>query len=93
MPVLTLAQLPPQALTTLRLIAAGGPYPYTQDDSIYGNDSGVLPHERYGYYREFTVKTPGARSRGARRVITGASGEDYYTADHYASFDWISCGY
>nr|WP_312887099.1 ribonuclease domain-containing protein [Actinocrinis puniceicyclus] len=90
-PVLTVAQLPSQALTTLRLIAAGGPYPYAQDDSVYGNYSRALPRERYGYYHEFTVLTPGSGTRGARRVITGSDGEDYYTADHYSSFDWIAC--
>ncbi len=91
MPVLTLAQLPPQAVATLRLIAAGGPYPYTADNTVYGNYSGALPRERYGYYHEFTVVTPGSTTRGARRVVTGADGEDYYTSDHYASFDWITC--
>ncbi len=91
MPVLTLAQLPPQAVATLRLIAAGGPYPYAADNTVYGNYSGTLPHERRGYYHEFTVVTPGSTTRGARRVVTGAGGEDYYTSDHYASFDWIAC--
>lgn len=92
MPVLTVAQLPSQAVTTLRLIATGGPYPYAADDTVYGNYSSALPKERYGYYHEFTVLTPGSVTRGARRVVTGADGEDYYTADHYASFDWIACG-
>lgn len=90
-PVLTLAQLPPQAVATLRLIAAGGPYPYTADNTVYGNYNGALPRERYGYYHEFTVVTPGSTTRGARRVVTGAGGEDYYTSDHYSSFDWIAC--
>jgi ribonuclease T1 len=91
MKVLTTAQLPAQALATLRLIAAGGPYPYAQDNTIFGNYGGTLPRERYGYYREFTVQTPGAESRGARRVVIGSGGEDYYTSDHYATFDWIAC--
>ena len=91
MTVLTPDQLPPEAVATLRLIAAGGPYPYAQDNTIFGNYGGTLPGERRGYYREFTVRTPGASTRGALRVVTGSAGEDYYTADHYASFDWIAC--
>jgi ribonuclease T1 len=91
MKVLTTAQLPAQALATLRLIAAGGPYPYAHDNTIFGNYGGTLPRERYGYYREFTVQTPGDESRGARRVVIGSGGEDYYTSDHYATFDWIAC--
>ena len=75
-----------------RLIAAGGPYPYAQDNTIFGNYGGTLPREPRGYYREFTVQTPGARTRGTLRVVTGSGGEDYYTADHYDSFDWIACG-
>lgn len=91
MPVLTVTQLPSQAIATLRLIASGGPYPYTEDNTVYGNYSGALPRERYGYYHEFTVVTPGSATRGARRVVIGVGGEDYYTADHYATFDWIAC--
>lgn len=92
MPVLTVSQLPGQALTTLRLIAAGGPFPYSEDDAVYRNYSGALPRERYGYYHEFTVVTPGSATRGARRVVTGSGGEDYYTGDHYTTFEWIACG-
>jgi ribonuclease T1 len=91
MAVLTPDQLPPEAVTTLRLIAHGGPYPYAQDNTVFGNYGGTLPRERYGYYREFTVRTPGASSRGTLRVVTGSGGEDYYTPDHYATFDWIAC--
>lgn len=91
MAVLTPDQLPPEAVATLRLIAAGGPYPYAQDNTIFGNYSGTLPRERRDYYREFTVRTPGASTRGTLRVVTGSGGEDYYTADHYATFDWIAC--
>ncbi|HEU5427135.1 MAG TPA: ribonuclease domain-containing protein [Actinocrinis sp.] len=91
MAVLTVSQLPSQAVATLRLVAAGGPYPYPEDDTVYGNYSGALPRERRGYYHEFTVVTPGSGTRGARRVVTGAGGEDYYTADHYVTFDWIAC--
>jgi len=91
MAVLTVSQLPSQAVATLRLVAARGPYPYTEDDTVYGNYSGALPRERYGYYHEFTVVTPGSATRGARRVVTGSAGEDYYTPDHYVTFDWIAC--
>lgn len=91
MKVLTTAQLPAQALATLRLIAAGGPYPYSHDNTIFGNYGGALPRERYGYYREFTVETPGIENRGAQRVVTGSGGEDYYTSDHYTTFAWIAC--
>ena len=104
MPVLTPDQLPPEAVATAifrrrpagpgagRLIAAGGPYPYAHDNTIFGNFGGTLPHGPRGYYREFTVQTPGARTRGTLRVVTGSGGEDYSTADHYDSFDWIACG-
>ena len=92
MKVLTTDQLPAQALGTLRLIAVGGLYPYAQDNTIFGNYGGTLPRERYGYYREFTVQTPGTESRGVRRVVIGSGGEDYYTSDHYATFEWIACG-
>lgn len=82
--------LPSQAYTTLRLIDAGGPFPYSQDGSVFQNREGVLPAHSLGYYHEYTVKTPGVTSRGARRIVTGqASQEDYYTADHYATFDLI----
>jgi ribonuclease T1 len=92
MPVVHLAQLPPQAITTLRLIAKGGPYPFSEDDTVFDNYQKLLPMESYGYYHEFTVMTPGDWNRGTRRVVTGAHGKDYYTPNHYASFDWIACG-
>ncbi|MCX4980266.1 ribonuclease domain-containing protein [Streptomyces sp. NBC_00572] len=82
--------LPSQAYTTLRLIDAGGPFPYSQDGSVFQNREGVLPSHSLGYYHEYTVKTPGSSTRGARRIVTGNStAEDYYTADHYATFDLI----
>ncbi|WP_370416037.1 ribonuclease domain-containing protein [Streptomyces fradiae] len=82
--------LPSQAYTTLRLIDAGGPFPYAQDGVVFQNREGVLPAHSAGYYHEYTVKTPGVPTRGARRIVTGqASQEDYYTADHYATFDLI----
>ena len=92
MKVLIVARLPAQAVSTLRLIAGGGPYPYDEDGTVFGNYQRMLPREPYGYYHEFTVNTPGAPTRGARRVVTGSGGQDYYTPDHYLTFDWISCG-
>ena len=87
----SLAQLPVQARTTYERIHNGGPFPYDKDGSIFGNRERLLPAEKRGYYREYTVKTPRERSRGARRSVCGgwqATRPDacYYTADHYASF-------
>ncbi|MBK1681186.1 ribonuclease domain-containing protein [Rhodocyclus tenuis] len=90
-----LADLPRQASETLALIKHGGPFPYPRKDgSVFGNFERVLPQQPRGYYREYTVPTPGARDRGARRIIAGSgrgndvarSGEYYYTDDHYRSF-------
>ena len=80
------ARLPPEARHTLALIRSGGPFPYAKDGSVFSNREGALPKERRGYYREFTVKTPHVRTRGARRIIWGAGGEYYYTDDHYNRF-------
>jgi ribonuclease T1 len=75
------------------LIRAGGPYPYPRnDDQVFGNREGLLPREGSGYYREFTVETPGSADRGPRRIVTGARGEKYWTDDHYASFSRIREG-
>jgi ribonuclease T1 len=79
-------RLPPEARETLRLIAAGGPYPYREDGVVFQNRERLLPGEPSGYYREFTVPTPGSANRGARRIIAGKNGERYYTADHYRTF-------
>lgn len=85
--------LPSQAHDTLDLIAQGGPYPYSQDGVVFQNREGVLPSQSSGYYHEYTVKTPGDSTRGARRVVTGQrSQEDYYTSDHYATFNLINYG-
>ncbi|MGW2645344.1 ribonuclease domain-containing protein [Streptomyces sp. NPDC001393] len=85
--------LPSQAHDTLDLIAQGGPYPYSQDGTVFSNKEGVLPSESYGYYHEYTVVTPGSPTRGARRIVTGEqSQEDYYTSDHYATFNLIDFG-
>ncbi|MEU6060206.1 ribonuclease domain-containing protein [Streptomyces sp. NPDC047097] len=86
------SRLPSQAHDTLDLIEAGGPYPYEQDGTVFRNREGVLPSRTTGYYHEYTVKTPGADNRGARRIVTGSADEDYYTADHYASFDKVDHG-
>ena len=82
------AFLPAEAHDTLALIARGGPYPHRQDDSVFGNRERRLPQKPRGYYREYTVETPGLGHRGARRIITGGQPplEYYYTDDHYDSF-------
>ncbi|MFD9093626.1 ribonuclease domain-containing protein [Streptomyces collinus] len=85
--------LPSQADDTLRLIDQGGPFPYSQDGTVFSNREGVLPSQQSGYYHEYTVKTPGSSTRGARRIVTGEEQrEDYYTSDHYATFDLIDFG-
>ena len=83
---ISVAELPAEARETLALIKAGGPFPYQRDGAVFGNREGLLPKRSHGYYREYTVKTPGARDRGARRIVAGRGGEFYYTADHYRSF-------
>ncbi|MEU3524866.1 ribonuclease domain-containing protein [Streptomyces sp. NPDC038707] len=80
------SRLPAEARRTLDLIDRGGPFPYAQDGSVFGNFERHLPGHRRGYYHEYTVKTPGSRDRGARRLVTGQGGEVYYTDDHYDSF-------
>ncbi len=82
--------LPEQAVDTLRAIDRGPPYPFRRDGITFHNREGRLPHRPDGYYREFTVVTPRAPDRGPRRVITGAGGERYYTADHYRTFREIT---
>lgn len=81
--------LPPEAGETLALIKAGGPFPYARDGAVFRNREGLLPARPGGYYREYTVRTPGARDRGARRIVAGRGGEYYYTHDHYRSFTRI----
>jgi len=85
--------LPVEARQTLFLIKQGGPFPYPRDGVVFGNYEGVLPKEKRGYYHEYTVKTPGVRHRGARRIIAGGTlqeGQEYfYTDDHYVSFKRI----
>jgi len=83
---IALAALPGEAHATLALIKTGGPFPYARDNSVFSNRQNVLPPRQRGYYREYTVKTPGARDRGARRIVAGTSGDYYYSDDHYNSF-------
>ena len=79
-------ELPPEARETLALIKAGGPFPYARDGVVFNNREGLLPKRERGYYREYTVRTPRAKDRGARRIVAGRGGEFYYTHDHYRSF-------
>ena len=93
-PEVELAQLPPEAAQTLALIRQGGPFPYNRDGVVFHNRERRLPTQKRGYYREYTVPTPGLNHRGARRIVAGSgadgdvrsSGEYWYTADHYLSF-------
>ena len=88
------ADLPAEARQTLALIKRGGPFPYPKDGAVFGNYERILPRQPRGYYHEFTVKTPGVRSRGARRLIVGGElvepHEFFYTADHYATFSRVT---
>ncbi|BDP41382.1 hypothetical protein DAETH_13510 [Deinococcus aetherius] len=90
LPFVAAADLPREARRTLSLIRAGGPFPYAKDGSTFGNREGILPRRARGYYREYTVPTPGEDDRGARRIVCGGQarsvGECYYTGDHYTSF-------
>jgi ribonuclease T1 len=87
-----LSTLPIEARHTIALIRAGGPFPYSRDGVVFRNAEGLLPKEPSGYYHEYTVPTRGESDRGARRIITGADGEFYYTADHYESFQRVEMG-
>ena len=93
--VVALAELPTEAQATERLIRAGGPFPYRKDGSVFGNRERLLPAQRRGHYREYTVQTPGSRDRGARRIVCGGVPPTrpeacFYTDDHYASFRRIA---
>lgn len=90
MAIVQVAELPPEAAATLALIDAGGPFPFRQDGAVFQNRELLLPKQVPGHYQEYTVPTPGEDDRGARRIVTGADGERYWTADHYASFAWIA---
>jgi len=78
--------LPVEARATLALIRAGGPFAHDRDGSVFGNREALLPRRERGHYREYTVRTPGVRDRGARRIVAGRDGEYYYTDDHYRTF-------
>lgn len=87
LPLVALLSLPPEAQQTVRLIEAGGPYPYDRDGATFGNREQLLPARPRGYYREYTVPTPGEDDRGARRIVTGDDDRQlFWTDDHYASF-------
>jgi len=87
--VIAVAELPVEARDTLRAIKQGGPFAYPRDGVVFRNFERILPKQPRGYYREYTVKTPGAHNRGARRIISGAANEYYYSADHYKTFKRI----
>ena len=86
LPLVAVDALPVEAQRTIALIARGGPFPYSRDGLTFQNRERLLPPRTRGYYREYTVPTPGSRDRGARRIVAGVPGELYYTADHYRSF-------
>lgn len=87
LPVTALSELPDEAARTWELIQRGGPFPYPdRDGSTFQNRERLLPAKDRGYYKEYTVPTPGSRDRGARRLVTGSEDELYYTGDHYQSF-------
>lgn len=91
MPTVALQALPKQAQQTHALILSGGPFPYAKDGTVFGNRERLLPRKNRGHYREYTVRTPGAKNRGARRLVCGGVPPTqpescFYTEDHYASF-------
>ena len=92
LPEIRESALPAEGRRVLGLIRAGGPFRYSQDDQVFGNFERVLPVRNRGYYREYTVPTPGEADRGARRIVAGDGGEKYYTSDHYATFKYIAEG-
>lgn len=90
-PAVSVLQLPAEAQQVYQYIHRGGPFDYAKDGSVFGNRERLLPVRSRGYYREYTVPTPGARDRGARRIVCGGGQPArpeacYYTGDHYASF-------
>lgn len=85
----TRAELPVEARETLRAIEQGGPFAYDRDGVVFRNYEQLLPKKSRGYYREYTVKTPGVRNRGARRIVCGPPVECYYSGDHYRTFKRI----
>lgn len=91
-PSATVETIPPELRATLDLVKKGGPYPFSRDGVVFENREKLLPAMPRGYYREYTVPTPGANNRGARRLVTGGKPPEvfYYTADHYQSFTKLS---
>lgn len=90
-----LVALPAEVRSTHRLIHAGGPFPYRKDGAVFGNRERLLPRRERGFYREYTVPTPGSQDRGAQRIVCGGGRPTvpeacFYTADHYASFKLIA---
>jgi ribonuclease T1 len=81
--------LPTEARSSVELIRKGGPFPYRRDGAVFGNRERLLPRRERGWYREYTVRTPGAKDRGARRIVAGRDGTLYYTDDHYRTFKRI----
>jgi ribonuclease T1 len=92
LPAIRESQLPAEGRRVLALIRQGGPYPYTRDGVTFGNFERLLPRKAGGYYKEYTVPTPGESDRGARRIVAGQAGDKYYTPDHYESFKFIAEG-
>ena len=90
LPVVQVADLPPEAARILELIDAGGPFDEDRDGAIFETREDLLPAHPAGYSREYTVPTPGSDDRGARRIVAGEGGELYYTGDHYSSFSRIA---
>jgi ribonuclease T1 len=93
-PSMLVSEMPREGQKTYQLILEGGPFPYDKDGTVFGNRERLLPRHARGYYREYTVRTPGARNRGARRIVCGGQEPTrpkacYYTEDHYASFRLI----
>ena len=86
LPEVAAGELPAEARQAIALIRKGGPFPHDRDGATFGNFEKRLPAKERGYYREYTVRTPGVKSRGARRIVAGKGGEFYYTDDHYRSF-------
>jgi len=82
-------RLPPEAREALLRIERGGPFPYRRDGATFSNRERILPRRPKGYYREYTVRTPGEKGRGTRRLVLGAEGERYYSSDHYQTFQCV----
>ena len=86
------SDLPAEAAVTMGLVRSDGPYPFDEENVVFGNRDGLLPERPRGYYREFTVETPGDHDRGPRRLVQGRAGDLFWTTDHYASFRQVEAG-